>query len=171
MYSFPNNIGGATVLVTGKVPTCGAQIQNVTLEKLDIIKTLNNISLIKIDLDGLELRVILGAENLIKQDKPIILFESIISSSENRGSNVRDILKKFGYKDFLAFQKWPNSRLKNRNLRFAVNFVLRMLTRETSDFANYKFRPEPQCRYSTAMMHYLGQIWSEKRLVEIASSK
>ena len=131
MYSFPHNIGGATVLLTGNMPPSGAQIQNVRLEKLDNIKTLNNIGLIKIDVEGLELRVILGAENLIKRDKPIILFESIISGSEHGESDVVDLLKRFGYKDFLAFQKWPNSRLKNRNLRFAVNFILRMLLRET----------------------------------------
>lgn len=130
MYSFPNNIGGATVRVEESLIPRGADCVMVGLEKLDEMKGLENIGLIKIDVEGLETRVIRGAQNLIQRERPIIFFESIVSISEQIEPEIFSTLRDFGYLEFWAFQKSPISRFRNPNLRFVFSFILRMILGE-----------------------------------------
>ena len=66
---------------------------DVKLNKLDKFE-LENVSLIKIDVEGFELQVILGALSTIKRCKPIIIVEI---SNQNTSKKLIQILKKIGY--------------------------------------------------------------------------
>jgi len=56
-----------------KIDENGCEVINML--KLDDINELNNIGYIKIDVEGYEYNVLSGAINLIKKNKPIIIFE------------------------------------------------------------------------------------------------
>ena len=63
---------------------------------LDYFK-LTNVSLIKIDTDGMDEEVIKGAMNTIKKYKPVIIVELLIVDNKHNHSGVR-LLQEIGYK-------------------------------------------------------------------------
>ncbi len=63
------------------------------LKTLDSLKIPEKIDLMKIDVEGAEVEVLLGAENTIKANKPVIVIESF-----NRKSEIDEVFKTFGYK-------------------------------------------------------------------------
>ncbi len=65
---------------------------NVQLKKLDdVIPSKTKIDFIKIDVEGAELGVLLGAKKLIKKYKPIIVFEFGLGASDFYGTKPSDI--------------------------------------------------------------------------------
>jgi FkbM family methyltransferase len=96
------NIGGS--FITDK------KINNseiIRLEKLDSFQDINNIKLIKIDVEGHEYKTILGAQEIIKKNMPIVIFEQQISDFVNGESSSINQLKKMGYQNFAIIQKHP----------------------------------------------------------------
>jgi len=78
---------------------------NVELRTLDsIIPKGNKIDLIKIDVEGGEFGVLKGAKELIKRDKPIIIFECGMGASDFYGTDPKDLFdyinKEFGMSIF-----------------------------------------------------------------------
>ena len=73
---------------------------DVKLNKLDMFE-LENVSLIKIDVEGFELKVILGALSTIKRCKPIIIVEI---SNQNTSKKLIQILKKIGYNIYYPYK-------------------------------------------------------------------
>lgn len=77
----------------------GAKSEKIKVRKLDkIINDLcvkpENISLIKIDVEGAEMRVLKGAENILKGGSPTLLIEILDFEGEKK---IGTFLKKFGY--------------------------------------------------------------------------
>lgn len=71
----------------------------VELKKLDdVIPPSIKIDFIKIDVEGAELGVLKGAEQLLKKDKPIVIFECGLGSSEYYNTQAKDVF------DFLNLQ-------------------------------------------------------------------
>lgn len=69
---------------------------NVELKKLDdIIDPSTKIDLIKIDVEGAELMVLQGASQLIKRDKPFVIFEFGLGASDYYGTNPEDLYQLF----------------------------------------------------------------------------
>lgn len=102
-----NNIGGSYLSSTSEIKN---QISHdvVKLFKLDSLLNKNdNITLIKIDVEGHEVNVLKGAEEIIKESKPLILFELNISAFKNGISDEIEILKKYGYKKFATIETSP----------------------------------------------------------------
>lgn len=89
------------------------KIHKVAVRKLDDINELNqeNISLIKIDVEGHEFEVLEGGKNIIMQNKPIIIFEHNIVTNINNIEHIEGFLQTQGY----AFFKI------NRNFDFVSN--------------------------------------------------
>ncbi len=69
---------------------------NVYIKKLDDFNI--NPKLIKIDVEGMEFNVLLGAENTIKKNKPILIVEINYEEDEYNYTNVKNYLWSLGYK-------------------------------------------------------------------------
>lgn len=81
---------------------------NIQVQRLDCYfqNLSHNIRFLKIDVEGAELQLLEGAENLILQDKPIIVFES----DNNFLPTIYQWFEKISYSvDFL--QNYPSKRL------------------------------------------------------------
>ena len=66
-------------------------VSMVTLDSFLNQKGINNVDLIKIDVDGIELDILKGAENLLKQNKAIVIVET------NDDERIVDFFKTFEY--------------------------------------------------------------------------
>tara|TARA_Y100001978_G_scaffold35671_1_gene31580 strand:- start:264 stop:1169 length:906 start_codon:yes stop_codon:yes gene_type:complete len=117
MIETKNNIGQSKVI---KNPNTEDIVFSIKIKKLDdILNTDKNINLIKIDVEGMEYDVLLGSEQLIKRNKPIIAFEQNIDAFDKKGeSNSINFLKKNGYEIFWwetqkSELKWLYRRLIN----------------------------------------------------------
>ena len=91
IYENEYNMGGSSVI--NKV---GKKIK-IKIKKLDNIKKINKLLLIKIDVEDFELQVLKGSLNTIKKFKPIIAFESW-----SKHNSKISFLKKLNYKIFIV---------------------------------------------------------------------
>lgn len=82
--------------------TCSVQLDQLdSLE--DAIDPIGNV-VIKLDIEGSELRFLRGAENFISKHQPTIVFEANPASSKAAGYEVRDLIdamQNLGYQNFL----------------------------------------------------------------------
>lgn len=92
---------------------------HVKLDKLDnIIPQNTTIDMIKIDVEGAELGVLQGGSELIKKNKPLILFEFGLGASEFYDTKPKDIfdffesceMKVYKLKDFISGAKALNEK-------------------------------------------------------------
>jgi len=86
-----------------------------TADDIDEIKD-KDISLIKIDIEGHEIKALKGAEKILTSKKPLILFEQSEKEIYNGTSQVINYLRSLGYK-FYVIQK---------NFYFGENFVQKL---------------------------------------------
>lgn len=75
-------------------------IENINIKNLDSF-LLKNIGVLKIDAEGAELDVLIGAKNLIEKEIPIILIE--INNGIIKDSTVLNFLKEIGYTRIMVF--------------------------------------------------------------------
>jgi FkbM family methyltransferase len=69
---------------------------DVTLKKLDdLIPADKKISLIKIDVEGAEFKVLQGAKQLIKRDLPVVIFECGLGASDFYGTDPKEVFEFF----------------------------------------------------------------------------
>lgn len=67
-------------------PGAGAKVVQVRTDTLDhIASEMTQVCLIKIDVEGLELEVLRGAENIISRHRPVVYFEYLAEVAKNRG--------------------------------------------------------------------------------------
>ncbi len=94
-----SNIGGSAIVIDGSVDD-GADTFLVKVRRADGIDELRDkdISLIKIDVEGHELRALEGAKQLIEKNKPIILFEQHANEIEGGASPTINYLRNLDYK-------------------------------------------------------------------------
>lgn len=109
LYSKIDNIGAST---SNHKNNHSKQKNIIQIKALDKCKLkLKNIGLIKIDVEGMEINVLNGAINLIKDQKPIIVLEQLEQefSSSNQETKTISLLKGLGYRFFwLEQQKSKN---------------------------------------------------------------
>ena len=109
LYSKIANIGAST---SNHKDNHSKQKSIVQIQTLDQCKLkLNNIGLIKIDVEGMEFNVLKGGINLIKDQTPIVVFEQVEQefSSSIKETKTINFLKGLGYKFF-----WLEKQ-KNKN--------------------------------------------------------
>jgi FkbM family methyltransferase len=126
------NMGGASLNLTGQ------RSVEVVTSKLDDFAINEKIGIIKIDVEGHELNVLHGASETIKKNQPIILFEQHIEDFIEGKSPVIDLLKIYGYNDFITAEftvKISRSLFKNifLNLLKIISFGGRGELRLTSN--------------------------------------
>ena len=99
----PTNMGSASLYDEG-----ASTVMDVPLERLDAFQDgIGEVSLIKIDVEGAELDVLIGGEGVIKTKMPIILLEQASTEINNGTSASIDLLKSFGYNKFLVTENKP----------------------------------------------------------------
>jgi FkbM family methyltransferase len=103
--SSQSNIGGSAI-VSEISKIANESVFLIDVKRADEIEELfeRDISLIKIDIEGHELQALKGARELIKKNKPIILFEQHEDEFINGTSNVVDYLNELNYK-FLTIEE------------------------------------------------------------------
>jgi len=86
----------------------GSGDNSVELKTLDTCFTgMENLQLIKLDVEGHELQVLKGAEKTIKNNLPIILFEQHESDFSQGQSPVIALLRDYGYRKFAVINRHP----------------------------------------------------------------
>lgn len=111
------------------VDTAGAHIQKIQIRKLDSMADgFNRVGLIKIDVEGHELQVLLGAKSLIAKHRPIILFEQHQNDfSEDGVSRVIELLRGYGYTSFATVMEYPRQNNLNRSIaQYLYIFLARL---------------------------------------------
>ena len=92
------------------------EIKEVAVEKRrldDILEGKRKIDIIKIDVEGGEYGVLLGAEKILKQDKPILIFEFGLGAANHYSTSAKqmyELLTQFDYKIY-TLKSW----LKGQN--------------------------------------------------------
>lgn len=104
--------------------------QNIICRKLDnLFKSKKNIQLIKIDVEGKELQVLLGAKNILFYNRPIILFEHHLQNFDEKGnSKCISFLSSMGYKTYATIGYIPSVSTKD-------SFAIKLLKNLISFFA------------------------------------
>jgi FkbM family methyltransferase len=119
-----NNPGNALLSDRGDI-----KVEVVKLDK--ILSTTNRIDFLKIDVEGMELSVLQGAEMLIKNNLPLLLIETNTETEDEIKSTkvTLDYVKNFGYTFFCV---------KNKESTLGLNF------REQIDLEYANFPDVPQ---------------------------
>lgn len=118
--------------------------QNTKCKKLDsLFKNKKNIQLIKIDVEGKELQVLLGAKNILLSNRPIILFEHHLQNFDEKGnSKCISFLSTMGYKTYATIGHIPSVSTKNsfiiklfKNLISFFVYRMKMVVRIETDIS------------------------------------
>ena len=87
-----------------------------------------DITFIKLDVEGHELKALLGSKKIIEKQKPIIMFEQHKNDFINGSTDVIELLRDFGYKSFVIVKRYPSSRFRSiKLLRYAYSVISRIV--------------------------------------------
>jgi hypothetical protein len=89
------------------------QYLSTTLDEIIPDGSHGDISMIHIDVEGFEQKVILGASDIIRKSKPVIIFEQHISNEDP--SFIFNFLKGQGYGVYMINEVLPGNELDCRN--------------------------------------------------------
>ena len=107
LKSNPSNIGASRII---SLPTNQLKnnITNIKVKIADEIKSIQTekISFIKIDVEGHEINALKGAENIIKSNKPIIVFEQQAKEIKNQSSEVIEYLTTLNYNFYTIVKRF-----------------------------------------------------------------
>jgi FkbM family methyltransferase len=133
VYSYADPANSGSVFLS---PTNNSKNNKniIKVDSLDNNYINEKISLIKIDVEGMELQVINGALKIIKKQMPFILFEQAKTSFINQSSPVIDKLSVLGYKSFAIDESLPNfptfgSSIVSRLINFIGKMTRRRIER------------------------------------------
>jgi FkbM family methyltransferase len=136
--------------------------QNIKCKKLDsLFKNKKKIQLIKIDVEGKELQVLLGAKNILFNNRPIILFEHHLQNFDKNGnSKCISFLSSMGYKNFATIGSIPSVSTKNS---FAIKLLKNLIS---FFFYRMKMAVRLQTDISPNFYPFIVAIpdWLEKKL-------
>ena len=126
---------------------------NVHVESLDDVLSdqISRIELMKIDVEGHELRVLQGAKNTIEQHKPIILFEE--AYIHEGSSEVIDLLRTYGYSFFVL----------EENFLFGESKVAIFLKLLLQDIFRKRIYVKPREVFNDRFYHFIIAIPNSKQ--------
>jgi FkbM family methyltransferase len=126
------NWGGASLMGGAQGPADAVTVP-VLVKKLDELEDLasRRVGLIKIDVEGHELRVLKGALKVLARSHPVVLFEQHAGEISNGSSEVVGWLRSNGYDRFLEVRSFPSlPRAWTGPGRMVVNGLLRVVAGE-----------------------------------------
>jgi FkbM family methyltransferase len=125
----PNHLGGARV--SSGEDESGVEVQCVTVDSL--LGDIDNVTLLKIDVEGHELEVAQGAETLLHQQQPLVVFEQHAPDFAHGTSPMIEYLKSCNYSNFYAPTTSPNvegprawQRVASRIAQIAAGETIKM---------------------------------------------
>lgn len=126
-----SNIGGSKIISNKEYSLNNKNVFSLDVICADELEDLKNvkIGLIKIDVEGHELKTLYGCERLIKKNKPIILFEQMKKEINNNSSEVINYLENLDY----CFYKY------NESFYFGENILLKLFSLFLRSLFGYKF--------------------------------
>ena len=130
-----DSLNAGSSIVVAESNTCTRRISSpVKLRPLDSVDFIKNkkISLIKIDVEGHEKKVISGSYKTIKKNRPVILFEQSVHEIKSGTSDAIELLKSMGYEFFVLEENFylgdgRLNKLISRLMKdlFGAKFVIR----------------------------------------------
>lgn len=103
--------GTANILPENSTYRCVRQILH--LQTLDQLRAAHNLplrcSVVKIDTDGYDLKILQGANQLLEVDRPVIFGEFSAHCMDWHQQKVQDVVKLAEVKDYLVWQKLVTS--------------------------------------------------------------
>lgn len=109
-----DNVGMATLQ-----PGAPGQAVACTLQRLDDLPGLaqERVALVKIDVEGHEAAALRGGLQLLRRERPVVVFEQLASEVRaDGGSATLDVLREAGYRRFWTLQPPPEGRWRWLNL-------------------------------------------------------
>ena len=95
----------------------------VKTERLDDLLASKNIGFIKIDVEGHEKNVLIGSENLIKKNKPILLVEIEERHSKEKVEDTINFINNLGYKSYFCDKLNLISTTKLKDFKLNNNYI------------------------------------------------
>ena len=95
----------------------------VKTERLDDLLANKNIGFIKIDVEGHEKNVLMGSENLIKKNKPILLVEIEERHSKEKVEDTINFINNLGYKSYFLDKLNLTSTTKLKDFKLKNNYI------------------------------------------------
>ena len=122
-YEERYELGTATIhknnlLINKEFITC-----KVKTERLDDLLANKNIGFIKIDVEGHEKNVLMGSENLIKKNKPILLVEIEERHSKEKVEDTINFINNLGYKSYFLDKLNLTSTTKLKDFKLKNNYI------------------------------------------------
>jgi FkbM family methyltransferase len=153
-FGLSSSEGPAEMVIDGRNMS-GARVEkndhsltsNIYLKTLDSALSATDgrpIRLIKIDVEGHETEVLVGAEDIIRKWQPIILFEQHESDFANGTTKSIELIRSFGYEEFACIEKLPRvpDRLP-RLLRPLIALIMQILYGSSRQIVQMKmFQPK-----------------------------
>jgi FkbM family methyltransferase len=99
------------------------------------------VGMIKIDVEGQEVEVLLGLRGTITRDKPVLMFETLFTPLCPPPTAVANLLREMGYNEFFEI-KHPSLRAKNKTLK-KVERILRGYELQLAEITRFEDRNYP----------------------------
>ncbi len=113
----PNNIGSSNFL-----DKTSENYRECTLSTIDRIVNINEtVSLIKVDVEGYELKALKGLSCIILRDFPMIVFEQLMGEFTHNTSPAIEFLSSYGYR-FSVIKTFPDHR--NKYIKTLLEYLL-----------------------------------------------
>ena len=106
------------LLINKEFITC-----KVKTERLDDLLANKNIGFIKIDVEGHEKNVLMGSEDLIKKNKPILLVEIEERHSKEKAEDTINFINNLGYKSYFCDKFNLTSTTKLKDFKLKNNYI------------------------------------------------
>ncbi len=110
MLSSENGIGKELIRIhAGTASSIGeGTVRTMSLDTLSVKEKITEIDIVKIDVDGYDGRVLQGARNFLRKNKPDVIFEWHPVLCREAGNDLHahfDVLSRLGYSTFVFFNK------------------------------------------------------------------
>ncbi len=122
LYVDSQNVGGSSTIKGRGFSNEEIEILLVPLDSLELYNS--KLQIIKIDVEGCEYEVLLGAHKTIQRSMPIILLEQFPSDFDSSNQNCISLLSDFGYEFAWMAHDSENQSKAPRRMKRVINLVL-----------------------------------------------